>query len=374
MIRARKVIERLQEYRPPKEGRAKMLRLDFNENTVGCPPGVARALQRAMKPAWFTLYPEYEQARAELARYFHVSPAELLITNGVDDAIKLICDTFVEPGDALVIPTPTFAIYKFFHEVTGGSVRLVRYDEHLRLSPERLLKSIDRRTRWVALANPNNPTGTLIPKADLKTLLEGAPNTLVLVDEAYFDFSGVTILPWIRRYPNLIVSRTFSKAFGLASLRIGFMFAHKDLARLMKRVHAAYAVNGVAVYAAVEAIRHEERVRRYAGMIVKNRDDFCRQLESWHIPHAPTVANFVLVRIGTRAKEIAQRLRRRGVLVRDWSDEPRLSKYLRITIGNAAQMLRLSTELARLLPLIEPVEGPDAWRDLTAASPIGWSA
>jgi histidinol-phosphate aminotransferase len=208
----------------------------------------------------------------------------------------------------------------------------------------------------------------------LKALLTAASETLVLVDEAYFDFSGVTILAWIRRYPNLIVSRTFSKAFGLATLRIGFMFAHKELARLMKRVHAAYAVNGVAAFAAVEAIRHEDHVRRYAEMIVRNRDDFCRQLEFWRIPHAPTAANFVLVRIGGRAQHVAERLRRRGVLVRDWSDDPRLSNYLRITIGDASQMRRLSMELARLLPLVETIGGPGVWRDLTGSSPIGWSA
>jgi histidinol-phosphate aminotransferase len=374
MIRARKAIERLQKYHPPKEGRAEKVRLDFNENTVGCPPGVARALRRAMKPDWFTLYPEYEQARATLARYFRVSPEELLITNGVDDAIKLICDTFVEPGDVLVTPTPTFAIYQFFHDVAGGAVRLVRYDQNLQLSPERLLQSINRRARWVALANPNNPTGTLIPKAHLKVLLEAAPDTLILVDEAYFDFSGVTILPWIRRYPNLIVSRTFSKAFGLAALRIGFMFAQRELAGLMKRVHAAYAVNGVAVCAAVEAIRHQDHIRRYADMIVQNREEFCGLLESWRIPHAPTEANFVLVRVGARAREIAGCLRRHDVLVRDWSDNPRLSSYLRITIGNASQMRRLSAELARVRPMIETVNGAAAWRDLTASSPIGWSA
>ncbi|HTV53749.1 MAG TPA: histidinol-phosphate transaminase, partial [Terriglobia bacterium] len=365
---------RLHEYQPPKEGRAEKVRLDFNENTVGCPPGVALALRRAMKPDWFTLYPEYEEARSRLARYFRVAPEELLITNGVDDAIKLICDTFVEAGDVLVTPTPTFAIYQFFHEVAGGAVRLVHYDQDLQLSPERFLQSIDRRVRWVALANPNNPTGALMPKAHLKVILEGARDTLILVDEAYFDFSGVTILPWIRKYPNLIVSRTFSKAFGLAALRIGFMFAHKRLAGLMKRVHAAYAVNGVAVRAAVEAIRHQGYIRQYAGMIVKNRDDFCRRLESWGIPHAPTEANFVLVRVGARAREIARRLRRRGVLVRDWSDNPRLGSYLRITIGDASQMRRLSAELARLRFMVETVNGAAAWRDLTASLPIGWSA
>jgi histidinol-phosphate aminotransferase len=374
MIRARKAIERLQEYHPPKEGRAEKVRLDFNENTVGCPPGVARALKRAMKPDWFTLYPEYEEARSRLARHFRVSPEELLMTNGVDDAIKLICDTFVEPGDILVTPTPTFAIYQFFHEVAGGAVRLVRYDQDFQISPKRFFRSINRRVRWVALANPNNPTGTLIPKAHLKVLLREAPDTLILVDEAYFDFSGVTILPWIHRYPNLIVSRTFSKAFGLAALRMGFMFAHRELAGLMKRVHAAYAVNGVAVCAAVEAIQHQDHIRQYAEMIVKNRKEFCRRLESWGISHAPTEANFVLVRVGARAREIAERLRQRGVLVRDWSDNPCLSSYLRITIGDASQMRRLSVELGRLRSMVETLNGPAAWRDLTASSPIGWSA
>jgi histidinol-phosphate aminotransferase len=374
MIRARKAIERLQEYCAPQEGRADKVRLDFNENTVGCPPGLARALRRAMRPDWFTVYPEYEQARRELARYFHVSPDELLITNGVDDAINLICDTFVEPGDVLVIPTPTFAIYRFFHEVAGGVVRLVRYDEQLKLSPGRLLRAIGARARWVALANPNNPTGTLIPKADLKLILESVPQTLVLVDEAYFDFSGVTILPWIRRYPNLIVSRTFSKAFGLAALRLGFMFAHRDLARMMRRVHAVYAVNGVAICAAVEATRHEPYVHRYARMIVKNRNEFCRWLERLGIAHAPTAANFVLARVGPRAREIAARLRRHGVLVRDWSDEPCLTTYLRISVGTASQMRKLCTELARLHSLIETADGVAPWQELTRSSPVGWSA
>src|SRR6266700_4207398 len=167
MIRPRKAVERLQKYRPPLEGRAGKLRLDFNENTVGC---------------------------ALLGEYFGVSKDEMLISNGVDDAIKLICDTFVDPGDKLVVPAPTFPMYQFFQNVAGGRTALVRYDEDLRLPVERILDAINSRPRLVALANPNNPTGTMIPKRDLRAILEAAPRTLVLVDEAYFDFSGSTVL------------------------------------------------------------------------------------------------------------------------------------------------------------------------------------
>jgi histidinol-phosphate aminotransferase len=366
MIRARKAIEQLQAYHPPKEGRAEMLRLDFNENTAGCPPGVVRALQRAMTPAWFTLYPEYENARRTLARYFRVSPDEILITNGVDDAIKLICDTFVEPGDVLATLSPTFAIYQFFHELAGGRVRHARYDDRLQVSAKTLLTAFGKTARWAAIANPNNPTGTMVDKRDLKIVLETACRTLILVDEAYFDFSGITILPWIRRYPNLIVSRTFSKAFGLASLRIGFMFANKELAGLLRRSHAAYAVNGAAVCAAVEAIRHEEHVRGYARTIVDNRDAFCLELNALAIPYVPSAANFVLVRAGSQTGEIARRLRSKKILVREWSFDPCLRDYLRITIGTAPQMKRLLENLKRLRPLFETNDGRNRWHTLTA--------
>src|SRR5436309_3552900 len=175
MIRPRKAVERLQKYRPPLEGRAGKLRLDFNENTVGCAPGVVRALRHALNTDWLSRYPEYEEGRAVLAEYFGVSKDEMLISNGVDDAIKLICDTFVDPGDKLVVPAPTFPIYQFFQSVAGGRTALVRYDEGLRLPVERILDAINSRTRWVALANPNNPTGTIIPKGDLRAILEAAP-------------------------------------------------------------------------------------------------------------------------------------------------------------------------------------------------------
>lgn len=374
MIRAREAVERLQKYHPPLEGRAGLLRLDFNENTVGCPPAVVRAFRRAIRPDWFARYPEYEEGCGILARYFGVAPQEMLLTNGVDDAIKLICDTFVDPGEVMAIPSPTFPIYEFFHELAGGKTRLIHYNDKLELPVKDFLDAMGRRARWVALANPNNPTGTLIPKADLKTILAAVPGTIVLVDEAYFDFSGLTILSWIRKYQNLIVSRTFSKAFGLAAIRTGFLFTNRRVADLMRRAHAAFAVNAAALACALEAIRHEDYVRRYAKMVCRNRERFCRQLEDMGIPYAPTAANFVLTRVGPRAHEIAMRLRRQGILVRDWSYDPHLKGYLRMTVGTTAQMKRLTAELERLRHLMETRDGSGAWRDLMTYSPTGWFA
>ena len=195
MIRPRKAIELLQKYRPPLEGRGGKLRLDFNENTVGCAPELIGALRRSLTAESLTLYPEYDKARKTLARYFKVDKKEILLTNGTDDAIKMVCDTFVDPGDTLLQPSPTFPVYKFFHAVAGGRLTSIPYKDDFSFPLDKFLSALKKPTRWVALANPNNPTGTTIPQAGLKSILRAAPNTVVLVDEAYFDFSDEPCCP-----------------------------------------------------------------------------------------------------------------------------------------------------------------------------------
>jgi histidinol-phosphate aminotransferase len=374
MIRPRPAIERLQKYRPPLEGRGGKLRLDFNENTVGCAPEVTRALRRSLSAEGMTRYPEYDEARTILARYFKVAKEELLLTNGTDDAIKMICDAFVDPGDVLLQPTPTFPVYKFFHEVAGGEVAGIPYDENFRFPLKQLLAALKKRPRWLALANPNNPTGTMIPQDNLRTILRAATQTVVLVDEAYFDFSGQTVLPWIRKYPNLAVTRTFSKAFGLAALRMGCLFANAGLAEWMHRGQNPFGVNSLALAAACEAIRHPAYVRRYAGEIRANRKQFCRLLEVMGIPFVPSSSNFVLTRVGERAPEIGRRLREAGILVRDWSYDPHLRGYLRITIGSTGQTRRLVKALRNMEHLLDLRDGARAWKNFVVYSSTGWFA
>ena len=371
MIRPRKAVESLPRYRAPLEGRAGKLRLDFNENTIGCSPQVLRTLRRALNADWLSRYPEYDECRQALARYFGVSGDEVLFSNGVDDAIKLVCDTFVDPDDILLIPAPTFPMYQFFQSVAGGKTTLVRYDENLHLPIEKILAALNKRTRWIALANPNNPTGTLISQRDLRTILRAASDTLVLVDEAYFDFSGETVLPWINKFQNLVVTRSFSKAFGLAALRLGFVFANSKLLAMMRRAHGAFPVNSLALACALEAGKEEGYVRRYAQMVRVNRAKLCRALDDLGVPYAPSAANFVLTRFGDKAPEIARRLRKRNILVRDWSHDPHLRNYLRITVGSATQTRLLIEELKRHEPLMDRRDGSSAWCEFATYSPTG---
>jgi histidinol-phosphate aminotransferase len=372
MVRPRRAVERLKPYRPPREGRGGKLRLDFNENTVGCPTGVIRALRRMLNSDWLARYPEYEDAKKVLAKFFGVSTDELLLANGTDDAIKMICDTFVNPGDHLVVPAPTFPVYEFFHSVASGRTTQVRYDENFRLSAKRLLAAVNKRTRWIAIANPNNPTGTTLSKRDLRALLEGAPDTIILVDEAYQDFSGETVLPWIRKYPNLVVVRTFSKAFGLAALRLGCILTNAAVAEPMRRAQNPFAVNSLALACAMEAIQYTDYVARYAEEVRANRAEFCRYLDSIGIPYVPSRSNFVLTRVGPNAPEIALRLREQNILVRDWSYDPHLKGYLRFTIGSTAQMRRLLKGLAKFQDMMESQNGAHAWRNFVTYSSTGW--
>jgi histidinol-phosphate aminotransferase len=321
-----------------------------------------------------TRYPEYGESRKTLAGYFGVKPEEMLLTNGTDDAIKAICDAFVDPGDVLLVPAPTFPVYEFFHNVAGGAIERVRYDEQFQLPVESIVTAINKKTRWVALASPNNPTGTEISKPDLRTLLEAAPRVLVLVDEAYYDYSGRTVLPWIRKYENLLVTRTFSKAFGLAALRMGFIFGHPELVELMHRAQNPFQVNSLALLAASMAIRHEGHVQRYVAQVRANRARVYRWLESRGIPSVRSSANFILTRVGERAPEIAQRLRAEGILVRDWSYDPHLKGYLRFTIGSRPQTRLLLEGLERQEHLIETRNGTKAWRNFVTYSQTGWFA
>lgn len=339
-LRFRSSVKRIRDYEAPEEGREGKLRLDFNENTIGCSPSVLRAL-RTVTPEQLAMYPEYEKSVRRLAAYFGVRPSEMLLTNGVDDALRLLMEVFIEPGDAVLIPEPTFSMYRFFSQVAGARIVSVRYDPAMNFPLEATLRELRRSPHILFIANPNNPTGTLLDQASLTRILNAARRTLVLVDEAYFDFSGLTVLPWIRQNPNLIVSRTFSKAAGLAALRMGALFARSDVISAMRRAFTPYPVNSLALTAAEAAVKDDKFLRAYIRDVLESRSQLARGLQQLGARVFPSAANFVLADFGRGGTRLVKSLARRGILVRDRASEFGRDGFMRITAGTVQQTQRL---------------------------------
>src|SRR5215470_7749138 len=188
----RAILER-QTYEAPAEGRWGKTRLDFNENTTGCSKAALGALRR-LNGKELAMYPEYEAPTKLIARYFRVKPAEILLTNGGDDALRVFFDTFVEPDSHILICEPTFPMYRYWAEIAGARIHVCRYDSEMRFPLADILTALRKKPRLFFLANPNNPTGTLVPPDDLRKLLKSATHTVVVLDEAYAEFSGFSSL------------------------------------------------------------------------------------------------------------------------------------------------------------------------------------
>jgi histidinol-phosphate aminotransferase len=348
VIPVRSAVARMRPYHPPLEGRDGKLRLDFNENTIGCSVLVRQAI-RNLTSAAVCMYPEQESVRREMAKFFGVHADELLLTNGTDEALHLIVDTFVEPDDAVLLVEPTFAMYRFYSELAGARIHALRYDAAMQFPMNALLSALRGRRRLFFLANPNNPTGSVLQLADLRRILKAATKTLVVVDEAYFEFSGITILPWIRRYNNLVVTRTFSKAAGLAGLRLGCIFAHRSIAVLFRKAQSPYPVNVAALVAARAAMRDRCFLRDTLREFRRSRKELEHGLKQFGIPFFPSAANFVLLFLGARAKDVVAFLARHGTLIRDRSSDFDGAGYARITFGTLSQTRRVLRQLKEIL-------------------------
>ena len=343
----RAAVRKMAPYSPPSAGRAGKLRLDFNENTMGCSPKVIECLRKYVTADALSIYPEYTEAITSLAEFFGVAAGEFTMTNGTDEAIQLLINTYVDDGGDVLLLEPSYAMYKFYAEVAGAAVREVEYAARdLAFPLEELLRAIRPETRAILIANPNNPTGTGIGREGLQRLIEAAPHAAILIDEAYFEFSGITILDWIGRYPNLFVSRTFSKVYGMAAMRCGCLFSSAANVRWLRKAQSPYSVNMLAAVAARAAVEDREYVANYVIEALAARDLACEGLRKLGIKFYPSQANFVLFHAGERAIPIRDALRERGVLVRDRSYE--IPGCVRVTIGTRAQIQRFLAELEGL--------------------------
>lgn len=341
----RKAILKRKTYEAPAEGRAGKIRLDFNENTAGCGPAVLRALAK-LTPQQFGMYPEYRKPTASIARHLGVRPEELLLTNGGDDALRVFFDTFVEPDSHILICEPTFPMYRYWAEIAGAGIEVRRYDAQMRFPLADILAALRKKPRLFFLANPNNPTGTLVAPAALRKILAAARHTVVILDEAYAEFSGFSALTWIHRYPNLFVARTFSKAAGLAALRLGAVIAAKDSLEPVRRAMPPFPVNLAALVAADAALRERKTIRAYVRNIQSWRKQFAEQLNELGIATFPSAGNFLLANFGPTGPALFAKLARKGILLRDRTKDMGPG-FVRITIGAGEEMETLLRQIQR---------------------------
>jgi histidinol-phosphate aminotransferase len=336
MLKARKAVLEMREYHPPLAGRTG-LRLDFNENTEGCSPRVLQRI-RQITAEELACYPEREPVERLVAQHFGLLPEQLLLTNGVDEAIHLVCETYLSPGDEVIIVTPTFGMYEVLAEATGANVIRVQSDGEFRFPHQATLQAISSNTRLIAIASPNNPAGTVVSRDEIVQLCTAAPHAAVLMDEAYHEFHGESMIPGLEAMPNLFVARTFSKAYGLAGLRLGVLVGDAIQMRSVRRLASPYNVNAVALLALPAALDDSNHLNSYVAQIRDGRLRLGQRLSALGVRSWPSQANFLLIYIGERHREFVEAMRQRGILVRDRSADPGCDGYVRITIGNSAQM------------------------------------
>ena len=329
------------------ENRAGNLRLDMNENMTGCSPKVRAALRR-LSAEEIAMYPEKGNATARMARLLGVSAQELVLTAGIDEALRLVSAVFIERGRSVLVVEPTFPMYRFHAEQREARIQALSYGENLEFPLNDVLRALRRAPVVFFLANPNNPTGALLDKTSVAEILDAAVRTLVVVDEAYCEFSGVTVLPWIRRRENLVVTRTFSKAAGLAGLRIGCIFAHHETAKFLKRAQEPFPLGVAPLVAAEAALRDKAFTRRVVAEVLRGRRILEDGLRRLGVHVFPSAANFVLADFGARGPEIIEVLAQRRILIRDQAASIGRAGFVRITAGTAKQMRRFLDELQSL--------------------------
>jgi histidinol-phosphate aminotransferase len=330
------------------------LRLHQNENTGGCSPKVLEALA-SLRPDQIGFYPPYEAATRVVAGYIGVDPDHVSLLNGLDEGITAIAIGYLRSSAGgvvpeAVIPDPAFEIFAIDADVVGAKVVHVAPNPDFSFPLDRVLAAITSRTRVVFLTSPNNPTGALTPLSAIRDIARAVPRgALVFVDEAYFEFSGQTFVPELAHFPNVVVGRTFSKAFGLAGLRIGAITGHPAALEPIRLAVPVYSVNIAAVVAVQAALQDPGYVRNYLAEVERSKAMLYTACDRLGITYWKSAANFVLVRAGERLDAVMRAAAAHKIYLRDRSTEPGCEGCLRVATGLVEHTQRFITVLEEVL-------------------------
>jgi histidinol-phosphate aminotransferase len=329
-----------------------IVKLASNENPRGIGPRTRAAIEAALSD--IARYPDgngYELKQA-LARRYQVDMGSIVLGNGSNDVLELVAAAFLGPGRAAVMAQHCFAVYPLATQARGAR-SIVAPAKDYGHDLEAMTKAIDDETYVVWLANPNNPTGTYAKPDALEAFLRRVPErVLVVLDEAYNEYLPADLradsVRWLKRHPNLVLTRTFSKAYGLAGLRVGYALAHASVADVMNRVRQPFNVNSLALAAAAAALDDMEFVAKSYAENLQGMKQLEQGARSLGLEYIPSFGNFLTIRVG-KAPEMYKRLLRRGVIVRPVGGGYQLPEHLRVTIGTAQENEKFLAALAASL-------------------------
>jgi histidinol-phosphate aminotransferase len=348
MIKAKPEVEALTPYVAPLEGRRSLLRLDFNESTVGPSPRVMDAI-RSLPPEAYAAYPEYAGLNEAFATSLGVPVSNVEAFNGVDAAIRAVFDAYGDKGSTFLTTVPTFGYYEPCAQQQGMTIDEVLYPDTLEYPAATIRDKLETGPRLFFACNPNNPTGTLLAPETLVALARGAPDTLVVVDELYATFTGQSVIPIALDLPNVVALQSLSKVAGIAALRLGFAIGHPTIIDRLRRVTGPYDINMFAVVAGKAALADPDHMRRYVAEVLAAKTWTTERLERLGVRHCAGGGNYVLVWPPGDCAAVVPALRSRGILVRSMVGKPVIDGSFRLTIGTRADMQRFITAFAGVI-------------------------
>ncbi|WP_370979277.1 histidinol-phosphate transaminase [Agaribacterium sp. ZY112] len=337
-------------YKPPLDGRdpERFTLLDFNERTVPVSKLIAQDVADWVLSGRMQMYPSYGDICELIAAYSDVDVAQVMITNGSDQGIDLVFRSCCEAGAEVIIPGPSFPMYLQSASIEAALIHEPQYTREHGYPLDAVLALVNERTRVIVVSNPNNPSATSVAREQIECLAQAAPHAAILVDECYFEYCRISVVDLVERYPNIIVTRTFSKTWGLPSLRLGYVVSAKENIEQLLKVRGPYDVNQLAVEALRSALKHKQSVDDYIEEVMhKSKPAFELFLAEFALDYWPSSANFVWV-FFDEPEYLESQLRAAGILVRPKADGAgRLG--LRITLGTVQQTEQLIEVLRRAL-------------------------
>jgi histidinol-phosphate aminotransferase len=350
MIKHKSWVDGVSRMRCDTQTRHGLIRLDKNERVTAFPEDFFEQLISDLTSDHLTAYPETEEIYERLAQLHNVPTDNIMLTAGSDMAIRHCFDLFVNSGGEVVVLDPTFAMVDIYCQLYGAEKQAIRYDSQLKLDLGRLFEVIGTKTELIVIANPNSPTGTLISNADLTEVLNKAAKfqVPVLVDEAYYGFCKQTAVSMLEEHENLIVSRTFSKAFGLAGLRVGYLLAQTEISQLLYRFRPMYEINSIGVLAALKLLDQPSVSESYLLATEEGRRYLLKFVSERGLSFQDSQTNFVYIDFGDKKQEVMDEFSRSGILVRGGLPIEGFETFLRVSLGPVEIMETLIGALRRV--------------------------